>query len=333
MADPDDRFFYHRLCPGGRAGLDSVTGGQSVTEVHRNGHCVVAVIPAYNEERFIGSVVLKARPHVDAVIVVDDGSSDGTHLVAEAAGAITAIHEQNQGKGAALNTGFRRARELEPDVVVMLDGDGQHLPEELGLVLAPVLAGDADIVVGSRYLQHTSAVPRHRVLGHWFFNQLTNACSGVPATDSQSGYRAFSRAAVDALHFSSKGFSVESEMQFLAQDLGLRYAEVPITIRYTDKPKRPVISHGLQVLNGILQLVGQHRPLLFFGLPGLLALLAGVIWGGVVVSLYQASGQLAVGYALISVLLSILGSLGLFAGIILHSVRGLLYHLLQESDR
>ena len=300
--------------------------------VHRNGHRVVAVIPAYNEERFIGSVVLKARPHVDAVVVVDDGSSDETSLVAEAAGAVTVVHAQNQGKGAALNTGFRRARELDPDAIVMLDGDGQHLPEELQTVLAPVFADQADIVVGSRYLNGTSAVPRHRVLGHWFFNRLTNTLSGISATDSQSGYRAFSREAVDALHFSSRGFSVESEMQFLAQDLGLRYAEVPITIRYTDKPKRPVISHGLQVLNGILQLVGQHRPLLFFGLPGLLALFAGVIWGGVVVSIYKSSGQLAVGYALVSVLLTILGSLGLFAGIILHSVRGLIVDYLRAND-
>jgi glycosyltransferase involved in cell wall biosynthesis len=303
-----------------------------MTVSQRNGHRVVAIIPAYNEERFIGSVVLKARPHVEAVIVIDDGSSDGTCAIAECAGAITAVHPANQGKGAALNTGFAKARELAPDAVVMLDGDGQHLPEELDKVLAPVLSGEADIVVGSRYLEHTSDVPRHRVLGHRAFNALTRLTSGVDATDSQSGYRAFSRRAVDALHFSSRGFSVESEMQFLAQDLGLRFAEVPITIRYPDKPKRSVVSHGLLVLNGILQLVGQHRPLLFFGVPGLLALLAGIVWGGVVVDIYRRSTQLAVGYALISILLTILGSLGLFAGIILHSVRGLIVDYLRSMD-
>ncbi len=314
------------------AWFDVSMGGEAVTEIHRNGHRVVAIIPAYNEERFIGSVVLKARRFAGTVIVVDDGSSDDTAAVAEAAGAVTVRHATNQGKGVALNTGFARARELAPDAVVVLDGDGQHLTSEMDQVLAPALAGEADIVVGSRYLEHTSDVPRHRVLGHWAFNRLTRLTSGIASTDSQSGYRAFSRRAVDALHFSSHGFSVESEMQFLAQDLGLRLKEVPITIRYTDKPKRSVVSHGLTVLNGILQLVGQHRPLLFFGVPGLLALLTGIVWGGVVVRIYSVSGQLAVGYALISVLLTILGSLGLFAGIILHSVRGLILDYLRSMD-
>jgi glycosyltransferase involved in cell wall biosynthesis len=300
--------------------------------MEHNGHKVVVVIPAFNEERFIGSVVLKTRRFADVVIVVDDGSSDDTAGVAEAAGAVTVCHAVNQGKGMALNTGFRRARELAPDAVVMLDGDGQHLPEELATVLGPVLRDEADIVVGSRYLDRASDVPRHRILGHWFINRLTNACAGLSSTDSQSGYRAFSRRALDALTFSSNGFSVESEMQFLAQDLGLRFAEVPITIRYPDKAKRSVMAHGLMVLNGILQLVGQHRPLLFFGVPGLLVLLTGMGWGGVVVRIYSTSNELAVGYALISVLLTILGSLGLFGGIILHSIRGLLFQLLQQRD-
>ena len=109
----------------------------------------VIVIPAYNEERFIGSVVLKARRYADCVIVVDDGSTDGTAEIAAQAGAEVARHAKNLGKGAALNSGFKKACELAPQVVVMLDGDGQHHPEEVGTVIAPILAGEADIVIGT----------------------------------------------------------------------------------------------------------------------------------------------------------------------------------------
>ena len=268
---------------------------------------------------------LSTIKNVTKIIVIDDGSADATAQIAEAAGAVVVRHERNQGKGMALNTGMRRARELHPDAVVLLDADGQHLPEEAPVLLAPILAGEADLVIGSRYLNgRDGAVPGHRVWGHRVFNLLTRAASGVGASDSQSGFRAMSRRALRELSFSSAGFSVESEMQFLAHERGLRVVEAPITADYAEKPKRPVVQHGLIVLNGVLRLVGQYRPLLFFGLPGLIVLLTGLGWGVYVVELYRRFGGLAVGYALISVLLVNLGSLSLFAGIILHSIRGLL---------
>jgi glycosyltransferase involved in cell wall biosynthesis len=285
---------------------------------------IVALIPAYNEERFIGSVVLIAHKHAETVIVVDDGSSDATASIAEAAGATVIRHERNRGKGAALNTGFRSARALEPDVVITIDADGQHVPEEMMIVAMPVLDGSADIVVGSRYLEKKSNVPRHRIWGHAVFNFITSQAAGVALTDSQSGFRAFSPQAVAALAFHSAGFSVESEMQFLAHQHGLRVSEVPITIHYNDPPKRSVISHGLMVLNGIMRLVGQYRPLLFFATPGLLLLALGVVCGVLVANSYSQFQTLEVGYALIGVLCSLLGMLALFTAVILHSVRGLL---------
>lgn len=293
---------------------------------------VVVVMPAYNEERFIGSVVLKARRYADAVVVVDDGSSDATAEVAEAAGAVVVRHETNKGKGVALNTGFRQARQLDADVVVTIDADGQHLPQEMVLVIEPVLSGKADIVVGSRYLQRTSDVPRHRILGHRFFNIVSNTVSGVPVTDSQSGFRAFSRRAVAALSFNSNGFSVESEMQLLAREHNLRVNEVAITIQYNDAPKRSVLVQGLMVLSGILRLTGQYRPLLFFGVPGLLLLVLGFALGTYVVEVYRTYQELAVGYTLLTGLITTIAALSLFTGIILHSVRGLLLDLVQPKN-
>ena len=138
---------------------------------------IVVLIPAYNEERYIGSVVLKARRYAEAVIVVDDGSTDATAEIAEAAGAVVVRHAENRGKGAALNSGFRRARGLDPQALVVLDADGQHRPEEMGQVLSPILSGEADIVVGSRYLDRRSIVPRHRIWGHRVFTGLTQLMS------------------------------------------------------------------------------------------------------------------------------------------------------------
>lgn len=313
-----------------RGGTVSVTVLQRAYEGNR--HRIVIVIPAYNEERFIGTVVLKSLRLADAVVVVDDGSVDCTAEVAEAAGAVIVRHAQNRGKGVALNTGFRRARELDPDVVVTIDADGQHVPEELPLVTEPVLEGHADIVVGSRYLDEKSQVPVHRIWGHHVFNFMTNQVSGVRLTDSQSGFRAFSQKALRALSFASNSFSVESEMQFLASQHNLRTVEVPITIHYHDKPKRSVITHGMIVLNGVLRLIGQYRPLLFFGLPGLIVLLAGVVWGIWVIDIYRDNQVLATGYAMISILLGITGVLILFTGIILHSVRGLLIDLVRSKE-
>lgn len=291
-------------------------------------HQIVVVIPAYNEDRFIGSVVLKARRYASRVLVVDDGSSDCTAQIARDAGAQVISHAHNKGKGAALNTAFQRVLESKPDVVVMLDGDGQHLPEELSQIVEPILREKADIVIGSRYIQQCSSVPRGRIIGHWAFNWITRLASGIASTDSQSGYRAFSRKAVETISFQSSGFSVESEMQFLAKENHLNLVEVPITIRYTDPPKRSVIVQGLNVLNGILHLVGQYRPMLFFGVPGTLLMALGLIWGLWIASIYNTTHRLVVGSAMLCLLAIIVGVVMLSTGFILHSIRALLISLL-----
>jgi glycosyltransferase involved in cell wall biosynthesis len=294
-------------------------------------HRVVVIIPAYNEERFIGSVVLKIRQFPVTAIVVDDGSTDATCLIADAAGANVIKHERNKGKGEALNSGIAAARKLNPEAIVVIDGDGQHMVRELPRIVQPILEGKADVVVGSRYLNNTSNTPNHRKIGHWFFNKLTGITSQVSLTDSQSGYRAFSSRAINADRFLSTDFTVESEMQFWAREQNLRVIEVPVTIRYDGKPKRSAIQQGVIVFNGILHLVGQYRPLLFFGLPGAFILTIGILFGIWVVDIYSRTQTLAVGYAMISVLMSMIGIVFLSTGFTLHSVRGLLTDMLRKK--
>jgi glycosyltransferase involved in cell wall biosynthesis len=285
---------------------------------------IIALIPCYNEERFIASVVIKARRHVDEVIVVDDGSKDETVFVAEAAGATVIRQPHNQGKAAAMNVGFAVARERNPAAVVMIDGDGQHDANEIPALVAPILAGEADVVVGSRFVGSKSNTPGWRVAGQVALNVATNVASGVSITDTQSGYRALGRQALEKFNFRTRGFSIESEMQFLIAQHTLKVAEVPIVVNYDEAPKRNPVKHGLQVLNGIMRMVGQNRPLFFFGVPGLVILVAGLVLGVGVVESYRTFSALAIGTSLIAITLVIVGLFSLFTGIILHTIRAYL---------
>jgi glycosyltransferase involved in cell wall biosynthesis len=288
---------------------------------------IVALIPAHNEERFIGSLVLAVKEFVDQVVVIDDGSNDRTAEIAARAGAVVCRHDANQGKAAAVNTGFAYVRQQHPRAVVMLDGDGQHYAEDLPRVLEPVLDGDADIVVGSRFLGIKNDIPIYRQVGQHGLTIVTNLATGLPIGDSQSGYRAFSPHAISLLSFSKGGFSIESEMQFLARECKLRVVEVPIKVTYDEPAKRNPFSHGMQVINGILQLVGQTRPLLFFGISGCGIMLLGIALGLHIIDVYTRTRQLAMGYSLLTVMLSIVGMLLFFAGVILHSVRSMIVDL------
>ena len=292
---------------------------------HKN--ATIALIPAFNEERFIGSLVLTVQEYVSQVIVVDDGSADHTAQIARRAGAVVLRHQVNQGKAAAVNTGFNYLRQQNPAAVVMLDGDGQHSADDIPAVLAPVMEDGADIVVGSRFLAVKSDIPAYRQVGQHSLTLLTNLASGTRISDSQSGYRAFSARAIEALTFGQGGFSLESEMQFLANEHNLQVVEVPIKVTYNEPAKRNPVSHGVQVVNAILRLVGQTRPLLFFGGSGVLTLTAGVALGLVVVNIFARTRTLAIGYGLVTVILCVLGALLFFAGILLHSIRSLLNEL------
>ena len=245
---------------------------------------LAAVIPAYNEALVIGSVVLQAKKHVDRVIVVDDGSTDRTAEIARLAGADVISMPENGGKASALMAGFSRARALGYDVVVTLDGDGQHDPDEIPVVAAPVLAGEADLVIGSRFLNSGADIPKYRVAGQKVLNGFTNLSThvhggdGFSTTDSQSGFRALSRRALENLTFASEGYNIESEMIAHFAPLGLKITEVPISVTYNvpHKHKKNPVSHGFGVLARIVGLIGYQRPLLFFGIPGALITLFGL---------------------------------------------------------
>ena len=294
---------------------------------------IVVAIPAYNEDRFIGSLVLKLRARDRRILVIDDGSTDATADLAEAAGATVVRHEHNQGKMAAVQTAFEHARRMGADALVLLDGDSQHDPSDVDALVEPILKGDADMVVGSRFAGVRSEIPRWRVAGQHALTMATNVGSGLRLSDTESGFRAFSRRALEEMRFSGSGFAIEPATQFQAKARGWKVVEVPIHVHYELPMKRNPVLHGVGQIDAILRLIAEHRPLLFFGVPGLLILLAGLGLGLQVVRIYDASQQLAVGYSLITVLLVIVGILASFVGIMLHAIRDLVEEALDRHSQ
>lgn len=282
---------------------------------------ITAIIPAYNEEKSIGSIILATQKYVNEVIVVDDGSQDQTREIAELAGARVISHPQNRGKGAALKTGFEQVKDT--DIIVTLDGDGQHQPQDIPRLVDPIIRGEADIVNGSRYLDNKdNETPVYRRLGQTVLDKATYLNTGMNITDSQSGFRAFATYTLPAFRFNNEGFYIESEMLIDASNYGSRVKEVPINVTYkTDNiHKKNPISHGLAVLVNLLQDMEFNRPLYYFSIPGLVLIVIGLVLGLKYFGDYLDG---ATNSLLPTALAGMIGLGGIFftlTGVILHSI-------------
>lgn len=280
---------------------------------------VIVAMPAYNEERFIGTLVLKARKYAARVIVVDDGSTDSTAEISGMAGAFVIKHTENQGKGAAVQSILTEVKKEMPDVLILLDADGQHNPDEIPRLVKAVLDG-SDLVIGSRQLVKKS-IPSYRRVGQKVLLFSTRFLTRKKITDSESGFRAFSRRAIDELELSQKGFAVESEMIAVAEEKNLKVTEVPITVQYKgDSSTLNPFRHGLGVLAQILGMISERRPLFFFGIVGVILTLLGAIAAIRTLELFTADNVLPIGTVMLSVLFFITGILCISTGIILHTL-------------
>lgn len=290
---------------------------------------ITAIIPAYNEEIAIGSIVLSTKNYVNHMIVINDGSTDNTAKIAKKAGAIVLNHSHNKGKGAALKTGFNAV--YDTDIIVTLDSDGQHNPAEITKLVKPIVDGQADIVNGSRYLdKKENTTPAYRRLGQTVLDTATNINSGLKITDSQSGFRAFASYTLPAFRFTQKDFSIESEMLMDAAASGYRVKEVQIEVIYDNghnngsiHTKNP-ISHGLGVLVKLLQDMEFRRPLYYFTAPGLLLIFIGLALGLIFFGSYLDGQMTTLMPTILAGMIGLGGIFIAFTGIILHSVSGMI---------
>jgi glycosyltransferase involved in cell wall biosynthesis len=288
---------------------------------------VVVGIPAYNEETMIARIVIKAQKYVDAVLVCDDGSSDTTGAIAERLGADVVRHRKNLGYGASIKSLFKRARELNADVLVTLDADGQHNPEEIPDIVEPITQGLADMVIGSRFIEKhgTKEMPFYRKLGAQLITKLVNGSSKNGISDAQSGFRAYNRRALERLSPFEGGMGASVEILLKANKHGLKIFEVPSSCKYqgcnvatsTEHP----LTHGISVLISIVRYIVEEKPLIVLGMPGLLFLFMGLGFGIWMLQIYAIAHTVVTNIALASVAFVLIGFFMLSTAVTLYAIK------------
>jgi len=274
---------------------------------------ITVVIPAFNEEISIGSIVLKTKKYSDQIIVIDDGSVDKTAMIAKLAGAKIIRHHKNMGKGEALKTGFNVASQNGTEIIVTINADGQHDPDEIPNVIAPILSKEADMVIGSRYLNGNNRA------GQIFLDRLTNINSRIKIADTQSGFRAFSVNALKLFHFRKNGFSIESEMLAEVARTGLKIKEVDIGVRYVvDCSTQNSLYHRVNLLVDILQEMEFRNPSNYIIVPGLIFGTIGLGMGLNYLQVFYQGGSLHFRPILMMILMTLVGLFMAFSGVILH---------------
>ena len=275
---------------------------------------VIVGIPAFNEEKNIASIITKLMNITDTIIVCNDGSSDLTSEIAEKMGAVTINHKKNLGYGGAIRSIFLKAKELDGDILVTFDADGQHRIEDIEKVIKPIINQEADLVIGSRFLDSSEKeVPQYRKVGIKVITKITNASIKEQLTDSQSGFRAYSRKIVNELNPSELGMGISTEILIKASSKNFKITEVPIKILYSgDTSTHNPISHGSSVILSTIKYTSIEHPLKFYGIPSVIFFIIGLSFTYLSAQYYAEIGRLntnltivAAGTVLIAVVLLI----------------------------
>ena len=279
-------------------------------------------IPAYNEEKNIAGIISKLKKYTDSIIVCDDGSSDLTGDISEQLGAIVIKHSKNRGYGAAINSLFLKAKELESDVFLTLDADGQHRVEDIPIVTDPIIKNEVDLVIGSRFLDTKSEeMPNYRKVGIKIITKITNLSIKEKLTDSQSGFRAYSRKALQEITPTDDGMGVSTEILIKASNLELKVAEVPIKVNYGGKTStHDPVSHGTSVILSTIKFTSIHNPLKFYGIPAVIFLIIGLSFVAWTVKIYAESQQIITNVSLIGIGCVVIGTVFLMTAVILFSI-------------
>ena len=270
-------------------------------------------IPAYNEEKNIAKIIVKLKKMVDQILVCDDGSTDSTCAIAESLGVTVIKHPKNLGYGSAIRSIFLKAREINSKVLVTIDADGQHKIEDVNKIIKPIVDGQADISIGSRFLDKHDNAPKYRKLGINIITKVTNSSLSEKITDAQSGFRAYNNKVLQSLTPSDSGMGISTEILIKSSKLGFKIAEVPTEIQYEgDTSTQNSVSHGTEVLMSTLKYISIERPLRFYGIPSFIFFVIGLTFTFSSIQYYAEVGRLnpnvtlvAVGTLLIGVILAV----------------------------
>ncbi len=281
----------------------------------------IAIIPCYNEETNIGSLIVRAKHFVDEVLIIDDGSNDNTASIARELGATVITHKTNKGKAAGIKTGFRYALNHNYDYVITLDGDAQHDPSEIPLLLNNLKNNGHDITLGVRFGDNTE-MPLWRKFGKRVLDYTTSFGNGGLLTDSQCGFRAFNKKAVESIlpRLKGRSFSVESEQLIRAHETGLKIDSERVSCKYKnlDTSTKTPASHGLYVLSYLIWLIAVSRPLLFLCLPGFVCTIIGLLLGDYTFQIYSQTNILNIFFVSLSNIMIIFGIIICLAGVLFY---------------
>jgi len=279
-------------------------------------------IPAYNEEKNISEIIKKLQKITNKIIVCDDGSSDSTAKIARDMGVLVVQHDTNLGYGAAIRSIFLKAREEKSEFLITLDSDGQHRIEDIQTILKPLQNKEADLVIGSRFLNNDGKnVPSYRKVGIKILTKLANTSLKQNITDSQSGFRGYGKHVIENVTPSESGMGVSNEILIKANKQGLKIVEVPIIILYDgDTSTHNPISHGSSVLISTLKFISMEHPLKFYGIPGFVFLSIGLGFLIFTVNLFTETRQILLSSAIIGVGSTIFGIILIQSSILLYAM-------------
>ena len=278
-------------------------------------------IPAFNEEKNIASIIMKLKKVTDHIIVCNDGSTDMTEEISKELDVIVINHSRNMGYGSAIRSIFLKAKELQADILVTFDADGQHRVEDIQSVTQPIIDNKADIVIGSRFLENKSDIPEYRKFGIKVITKITNSSLKEKLTDSQSGFRAYSKNVLKNVTPSESGMGVSTEILIKASNAGHKIAEVPITIMYgSDTSTHNPVSHGTSVLFSTIKFTSIEHPLKFYGIPAIIFLGIGFVFMLWTFQTYAVEKEIITNVALIGMGSLVIGIVFLLTAILLYSL-------------
>ena len=279
-------------------------------------------IPAYNEEKNIAKIIVESKKFADQIIVCDDGSKDSTATIAESLGVIVIKHNKNLGYGSAIHSIFLKAKEINADILVTIDADGQHKVEDIAKLVEPIKKGDADLIIGSRFLDVSSKkIPEYRKIGIKIITKVTNSSLRNKITDSQSGFRAYGKDVISKLNASDMGMGISTEILIKSSALGFRIGEVPINVIYDgDTSTHNPVSHGTSVLFSTVKYTSIEHPLKFYGIPSIIFLIIGLSFTFLSIQYYTEIGRINENITLIAAGTTLIGVILLITSILLYSL-------------